>query len=92
MASDTKRRERLELRLPRATRRLLQKAANAAGQSLNDFVVESAVRRATGDLQDRRVYLLNDPEWNALTAALDTPPKLHPRLARLFADPSVFRG
>ncbi len=42
-------------------------------------------------LADRRVFRLDRRSWDVFVAALDAPPRLHPRLARLFREPSVFK-
>lgn len=39
---------------------------------------------------EQRLIVLNNEEWNAFMAALDAPPREHPRLRRLFSESSVF--
>lgn len=46
--------------------------------------------QAEGRLADRRAFTLDGTNWDAFVAALDTPPSCHPRLERLFREPSVF--
>ena len=51
-------------------------------RSVTDFVLESA-------LADRQNFQLDGEQWEAFVAALDAPPQLHPRLARLLQEPSA---
>jgi uncharacterized protein (DUF1778 family) len=38
---------------------------------------------------DCQVFMLDAKSWDASIAALDAPPRCHPRLERLFREPSV---
>lgn len=89
MTSSPLRSEKLDLRLTPGAKQTLQRAAAAAQRSVTDFVLESALASAAETLADRRSFRLDDEQWDAFVAALDAPPQLHPRLARLLQDPSV---
>lgn len=82
--------EKLDLRLPAATKRMLQMAATAAHRSVSQFVLESALSRAEETLPDRQYFGLNAKEWKEFQAALDAPPRTLPRMAKLLREPSVF--
>jgi uncharacterized protein (DUF1778 family) len=41
-------------------------------------------------LADRRLFVLDDSAWNQFMAVLERPVSHKPRLAALFAEPSVF--
>ena len=84
------RNEKLDLRLTRAAKRELQSAAHAAGRSVSEFVLESALARAEETLPDRRRFGLTADQWKAFQRALDAPPRPAPRLAKLLRKPSVF--
>jgi uncharacterized protein (DUF1778 family) len=84
------RNQKLDLRLTPSARRTLQVAAVAAGRSISEFVLESALARAEETLPDRRRFRLNAEQWAAFQAALDAPPRPAPRLAKLLREPSVF--
>jgi len=86
----SKRTEKLDLRLSRAAKQTLQAAAAAARKSVSEFVLDSALSEAEERLADRRVFILDRKSWDAFIAALDAPPRRHPRLDRLFSEPSVF--
>jgi uncharacterized protein (DUF1778 family) len=90
MAQRTHRTEKLDLRLSRAAKLTLQAAASAERKSVSEFVLDTALSKAEERLADRRVFTLDDEQWDAFVAALDAPPRRHPRLERLFREPSVF--
>jgi uncharacterized protein (DUF1778 family) len=86
----TNRTEKLDLRLTKAAKQTLQAAARAASKSVSEFVVEAALSEAEERLADRRLFALDAERWRAFLAALDAPPRIHPRLQRLFREPCVF--
>lgn len=90
MGQPQTRSEKLDLRLTPEAKRTLQRAALAAERSVSDFVLESALASAAETLADRRVFPLDEKDWQAVVAALDAPPRPRPRLARLLQEPSVF--
>ena len=89
MTSSPLRSEKLDLRLTPGAKQTLQRAAAAAQRSVTDFVLESALASAAETLADRQSFQLDEEQWEAFVAALDAPPQLHPRLARLLQEPSV---
>ena len=86
----TNRTEKLDLRLSKSAKQTLQAAAAAARKSVSEFVLETALSEAEERLADRSVFTLDAERWDAFVAALDAPPRRHPRLERLFREPSVF--
>ncbi len=90
MAQRTNRTEKLDLRLSRAAKQTLQAAATAERKSLSEFVLDTALSKAEERLADRRIFTLDGKGWSAFITALDAPPRHHPRLERLFREPSVF--
>ena len=86
----TNRTEKLDLRPSKSAKQTLQAAATAARKSVSEFVLETALREAEEHLADRRVFTLNDKQWDAFVATLDAPPRRPSRLERLFREPSVF--
>jgi uncharacterized protein (DUF1778 family) len=89
MTSSPSRSEKLDLRLTPGAKQTLQRAAAAAQRSVSEFGLESALASAAETLADRQSFQLNDEQWEAFVAALDAPPQLHPRLARLLQEPSL---
>jgi uncharacterized protein (DUF1778 family) len=90
MAVRQPRTEKIDLRVSPEAKRTIVSAARAAGQSISDFVLQSALARAEETLPDRRYFRLNAEQWAAFMAALDAPPRELPRLRRLLDEPSVF--
>lgn len=88
MTSSRLRSEKLDLRLTPGAKQTLQRAATTAQRSATDFVLESALASAAETLADRQIFLLDPEQWEVFVAALDAPPQLHPRLARLLQEPS----
>ena len=86
----TNRTEKLDLRLTKSAKHTLQAAAAAAHKSVSEFVLETALSEAEERLADRRIFTLDAKRWDAFVAALDAPPRRHPRLKRLFRERSVF--
>ena len=82
--------EKLDLRLTPSAKRALQIAARAAHRSVSEFVLESALARAEESLPDRQRFGLTADQWEAFQAALSTPPRPAPRIAKLLKQPSVF--
>jgi uncharacterized protein (DUF1778 family) len=89
MATSPLRSEKLDLRLTPGAKQTLQRAAAAAQRSVSDFVLESALASAAETLADRQSFQLEPEQWEVFVAALDAPPQVHPRLARLLQEPSV---
>jgi uncharacterized protein (DUF1778 family) len=89
MTSSPSRSEKLDLRLTPGAKQTLQRAAAAAQRSVSEFVLESALASAAETLADRQSFQLDGEQWQAFVAALDAPPRVHPRLVRLLQEPSV---
>jgi uncharacterized protein (DUF1778 family) len=81
--------EKLDLRLTPGAKQSLQRAAAVAKRSVTDFVLKSALASGAETLADRQSFQLDPEQWEAFVAALDAPPKFHPRLALLLRQPSV---
>ena len=81
--------DRLELRLERERRQLLDRAAQAVGLSTSAFVLEHATLAAQETLADRNVFVLNAEQWDAFLELLDRPVQPVEGLARFLAGPSV---
>lgn len=86
----TNRTEKLDLRLTKSAKQILQAAATASHKSVSEFVLETALSEAEERLADRRIFPLDAEHWDAFVAALDAPPRRLPRLERLFREPSAF--
>ncbi len=80
---------RLELRLERERRQLLDLAAKAAGLSTSAFVLEHATLAAQQALADRTVFVLPPEHWDAFVTLLDRPVQPVEGLAAFLAEPSI---
>lgn len=90
MPARSVRREKLDLRLSSADKRILEAAASLSNRSVNEFVRESALSRAHEMLADRRMFLLSRAKWDEFQAALDAPTRRNPRMQRLLTEPGFF--
>lgn len=89
MPSPLPRSEKLDIRLTPEAKRILQQAARQRHTTLSQFVLDSALDSASAVLAERSRMSLNAEQWAAFMAALDAPPREHPRLARLLNDPTL---
>lgn len=79
---------RVNLRLRRSDDELIRTAAAQMGQSVTDFLTESAVDRAHAVLADTNHLVVDQATWDQLQELLDRPPAPTPRMAALLAEPS----
>jgi uncharacterized protein (DUF1778 family) len=84
--------ERLSLRLTPEQDAILRRAADARGESANEFVVRHAVEAAQMELADRRVFVADDSAWGELLELLSRPPALPPAMLTLLSNPSVLEA
>lgn len=82
--------DRIAVRVSQEQSELIRHAAEVEGATVTDFTVQAAVARARDVLADRRLFELDDAAWTEFTALLDRPVEYPARLAKLFAEPSVF--
>ena len=81
--------ERIEVRTTPSLKALLQRAATSSHKNVTEFLLEAGIRAAEEALVDRRMFHLDDAQWQAFQDVLDRPVAAKPRLARLLADKSV---
>lgn len=82
--------ERIDLRLSRSAKVMLQRAAAVRHKTVSEFVVESGLTAAAETLADRREFLLGEDRWQAFVAALDGAEKPRPNLEKLLGSKSIF--
>lgn len=92
MTTRKPRTEKLDLRLSLEDKQKIGRAAAAAGRTVSDFVLESALSRADETLADRQRFGLDAQRWEAFLEALDRPPRHHERMERLLNEPGVFEA
>jgi uncharacterized protein (DUF1778 family) len=82
--------ERIDIRTTQAVKRTLQQAAAVTHKTVSEFLLDSALTQAAEVLSDRRLFILDDAQWEAFLAALDEPTTAPmPRLEKLLKQPSV---
>lgn len=69
---------------------LIRRAAEVEGTDLTNFTVTATLAHARDVLADRRLFTLDDAAWAEFVSVLDRPVSHKPRLAKLFAEPSIF--
>jgi len=75
----------INLRLSENAKTLIDSAAAAVGKTRTEFMIDSASKHAMDVLLDRRLFGLDDEQWAAFNAALDSPPLPNERLKKLMA-------
>ena len=81
--------ERIDIRTTSNVKRLLQEAAATANKTVSEFLLDSAITQAEEVLANRRVFFLDEKQWQRFMTALDAPPGPLPRLKKLLREPSL---
>jgi uncharacterized protein (DUF1778 family) len=82
--------DRLELRLDRESRRVLDEAAAASSMSTSAFVLTHATEAAQHVLADRTIFVLPKERWDAFVELLERDERPMSGLAAFLARPTVF--
>ena len=83
IANSTKsRRDTLNLRIPPAERNLIDRAAESAGKTRTDFILEAARRAAEDTLLDRAFMVISPESYAQFLKQLDRPAQPNERLRR----------
>lgn len=75
----TKAEERIDARMPRDTKRIIEQAANLIGVTVSDFVINQAYQAAQTVIKDHDRWVLNRIQSEAFADSLLHPPE--PNLA-----------
>jgi len=81
---------RINIRMSESAKALLQEAAATCHKSVTEFLLEQGLRAAEHTIADKRLFLLNDKQWEEFCAILDRPSQEKPNLKRLLSTRSVF--
>jgi uncharacterized protein (DUF1778 family) len=73
----------LHVRAPQSARDLIERAAEASGKTITDFVLDSATQHAVDVLLDQRLFTLDAERFEAFSRALDQPPAPNQKLKAL---------
>lgn len=71
---------RLTARIPLAVKETLQKAADLSGATLNQFLVQAALKEAHQILEAERVIALSEKDAQTVFSLLENPPEPNTRL------------
>lgn len=82
--------ERIDIRTSATAKAVLQQAAASVNKSVSEFLLDTGLSAASEALADRRLFVLDDDQWEAFQHALDSDPQDKPALKRLLTTPSVF--
>jgi uncharacterized protein (DUF1778 family) len=83
-----KRSEVVNIRVEAHQRDLIDAAASLCGKTRSAFMLEAATLAAEEALLDRRLFVLNEEQWQAFNEALEAPAKKNEKLAQLLATKS----
>lgn len=88
-AANLSKTERIDVRASSAVKQLLQEAARASHKNVSEFLLDAGVTAANQALADRRLFVLDEAQWQAFNEALDRPVQARPRLKKLLGEPGV---
>jgi uncharacterized protein (DUF1778 family) len=75
--------EKINIRAQAKQRALIDRAAEVLGKSRSDFMLEAACQKAEDVLLDRRIFSLNQKQWDEFSDLLDAPVAPNPKLQNL---------
>ena len=84
--------KRFSLRATLRQQQLIKVAAERQGRSATDFILESACEKAEQALTDQTRFVLNDKQWKLFMDALDRPPRIIPKIKKLFSAPPIAKS
>ena len=73
-------RERIGARVPHEVYQTLSRAAELSGATINQFLVQSALKEAHAVIEREQVIRLSERDWDWLLRQLDTPAKANAAL------------
>jgi uncharacterized protein (DUF1778 family) len=85
---ETARREALNIRIKPEVRTLIDRAAELAGKTRTDFVLDAARRAAEDTLLDHTVFAVSPSAYRQFLARLDAPPRPNKRLLKSMRTPA----
>lgn len=78
--TEAQKESRLQTRVSRQQKAVLERAAELRGQSLTDFVIEAAQAAAEKVIQSHEIIVLTEKDRKVFFAALRRPPKPNAKL------------
>jgi uncharacterized protein (DUF1778 family) len=87
-SAEAGKRETLNIRIQPEVRGLIDRAAELAGRTRTDFVLDAARRAAQETLLDRALFVVSPQAYRQFVARLDAPPRPNKRLRKTMRTPS----
>jgi uncharacterized protein (DUF1778 family) len=85
MGSATAKQDRIGACVPHEVYETLRRAAELTGATVNQFLVQSALKEAQAVIEREEVVQLSARDWNWLLGLMDNPPKPTPKLKAALA-------
>lgn len=82
MGKSAEKMERLEARIPASVKRTIQRAARLEGQTLTDFLLQTATEAARRVIHEHEIIDLTQRDQEAFAEALLNPPAPSPALKK----------
>lgn len=89
MPTAERKNERIDVRVTAAAKETLQRAAALSHKNVSEFLLDAGLEAASETLADRRIFALDEANWQSFQEMLDRPVERKPRLARLLSEPGV---
>ena len=89
MKTTKERAERIQLRVSKSEKRVLQKAAHASKKSLSKFILEKSITEAEIALSGQTRFVLDGDKWSKFVELLERPARTKPALKKLLSEPSI---
>ena len=80
MGTTTAKQDRIGARVPHEVYETLRRAAELSGATVNQFLVQSALKEAQAVIEREEVIRLSARDWNWLLDLMENPPKPNPKL------------
>jgi uncharacterized protein (DUF1778 family) len=90
MSESIKKSDRLTARIPQNIKNTLEQAANISGATLNQFVVQAALKEAKQVIESERVINLSERDANTVFSLLENPPQANEKLKQAAARHQAF--
>ena len=84
-------RSRITARIPARVQQTLETAASMVGATVNQFIVQTALREAERIIEQDRVIHLSAQDSQRFLAALDNPPPLNSKLKAALSNHDALR-
>lgn len=81
----------INFRAPKRQRDLVDRAAQVAGKTRTEFILEASCRAAEEVLLNQRLFSLDEDRYQAFVDLLDAPVQPNPKLQALMRRPSRWK-